>query len=292
MIYGFLNINKPKGITSFKALIDLRKVLQTTKIGHIGTLDPLATGVLVVAVGEALKLIEFTNNFDKEYEAEITLGKTSTTYDAEGVIIKTSDKKPTVKEIKECIEYFKGEILQIPPIFSAVKVKGKRAYELARKGTEVTLEPRKITIKEIKIISFKYPVIKLKINCSKGTYIRSLAHDIGEKLNTGAYLSALKRTKVDNFSIKNSIDLNKLNNKNVNKYIIPVEKILKMFPNITLNDTEYKKLNFGQTILREDVKDGIDIFAGIFKNNLVGIIERVNGTTKNIFKYRKKLNIE
>jgi tRNA pseudouridine55 synthase len=292
MIYGFLNINKPKGITSFKALIDLRKVLQTTKIGHIGTLDPLATGVLVVAVGEALKLIEFTNNFDKEYEAEITLGKTSTTYDAEGVIIKTSDKKPTVKEIKECIEYFKGEILQIPPIFSAIKIKGKRAYELARKGTQVTLEPRKIIIKEIKIVSFKYPKIKLRIFCSKGTYIRSLAHDIGEKLNTGAYLSALKRTKVDNFSIKNSIDLNKLNNKNVNKYIIPVEKILKMFPNITLNDTEYKKLNFGQTILREDVKDGIDIFAGFFKNTFVGIIERVNGKQNNIFKYRKKFNIE
>ena len=292
MIYGFLNINKPKGITSFKVIIDLRKILQTTKIGHAGTLDPLATGVLVVGVGEALKLLEFTNNYEKEYEARITLGKTSSTYDGEGTIVKTSNKKPALKELKECIETFKGEIDQIPPIFSAVKIKGKKAYELARKGKEVNLEPRKITIKQIKIVSYKYPEMKLKISCSKGTYIRSLAHDIGIKLNTGAYLSSLKRTKVDKFTIKNSVDLKNLNKKNIRKYIIPVEKVIKMFPRIILNDIEYRKLNFGQTILRDDVKDGIDIFAGFFKNSLVGILERVKGSSEKLLKYYKKLNIE
>jgi len=292
MIYGFLNIDKPKGFTSFDVVAKLRKIFDIKKIGHLGTLDPLATGVLVVAIGEATKLIEFINNSEKTYETEITLGETSNTYDAEGEIKKASNKKPTLKALKEALNKFKGEILQIPPIHSAIKIKGKKAYQLARKGKKVELKARKVNIFLIKLMDFDYPKVKILVHCSAGTYIRSIANDLGVELNTGAYLSGLKRTEVGDFKIKNSINISNISKSNYKKFIIPVEKNIKSFPGIILNDIEYRKLDFGQMILREDVKDGIDIFAGFFKNRFAGILERVRTGKEKLLKFRKKLNLE
>jgi len=291
MVNGFLNINKPKGITSFDVIRRIRRIKFGEKVGHLGTLDPLATGVLVLVFGEATKLIEFISNEDKEYEAEITLGAVSDTYDAEGEIIKVSDKEPTKKQLSTTLKKFTGEIFQIPPKFSAVKIKGKKAYELARKGAPVKLEKRKIKIYSIKIIKFDYPKLKIKVICSCGTYIRSLAYDIGEELKTGAFLSGLIRTRAGVFFIKNSLNLDNLTEKKLEQSVVPVEKIIKLFPKIILNSIEYKKLNFGQTILRPNLRDGIDLFRGFYKNALVGILERKEKRQKYL-KYYKKLNID
>ncbi|HRY59887.1 MAG TPA: tRNA pseudouridine(55) synthase TruB [Patescibacteria group bacterium] len=218
---GFIVINKPKGITSFGVVAKLRKVTGIKKVGHCGTLDPLATGVLICAVGRsATKKISTLINSDKQYIADIELGKTSNTYDMEGDIKKKNIKKiPTRFELKNILKFFTGEIFQTPPIFSAKKIEGRRAYELARKGVDVKMKKNKVNIYKINLISYKFPHIKLKINCGSGTYIRSLTHDIGKKLKTGAVLMDLKRTMVGNFTLENAFNLDELNEKNIFKNI-------------------------------------------------------------------------
>ncbi|MBN1494545.1 tRNA pseudouridine(55) synthase TruB [Candidatus Peregrinibacteria bacterium] len=296
MLNGFLNINKPKGITSFDVIRMVRRIKFGEKIGHTGTLDPLASGVLVLVFGEATKLIEFIVKADKEYEAQITLGAASVTYDAEGEIKKISEKRPLKREVEDGLRVFKGDIFQTPPKFSAIKVKGKKAYELARKGIEVNLKKRKIHIYSIKILKYEYPNLKIKVMCSSGTYIRSLAHEIGLKLQTGAYLSGLKRTRSGGFLIKNAVSPEDLNTQNLKQKLEPVEKYVKLFPKIILNSIEYKKLNFGQTISRPKLKEGIDLFMGFYKNSLAGILEKVKDSgskdSQNLLKYYKKLNID
>jgi tRNA pseudouridine55 synthase len=206
-------INKPKGISSFQAIRIIRSALKIKKIGHAGTLDPLASGILVILVGKATKRQQEFLKQEKEYIAEICLGATSRTDDAEGPIIQctsSQDVQLNIGEVKTVINNFIGEIEQIPPIYSAVKISGRRAYKLARAGKSPELKPKKINIKEIKIIKYKWPVLEIKVVCSSGTYIRSLARDIGEKLSVGGYLQNLVRTRSGEFNIKNSISLENL----------------------------------------------------------------------------------
>ena len=213
---GLLVISKPKGWTSFDVVAKIRNKLKVKKIGHTGTLDPMATGVLVLCLGKATKKAQEIAGTDKEYIAEITLGATSTTDDTEGEIICDSrfmnheSKIITKTSIEKVLEKFQGTIEQIPPDFSAKKIKGQRAYKLARKGKEVELKPVKVTIHELKIIDYKWPVIDVRALCSKGTYIRSLARDIGKELGTGGYLSKLKRTKVGQYSIDQAIEVSQV----------------------------------------------------------------------------------
>ncbi len=206
-------IYKNKGPTSHDIINQLRKITGIKKIGHAGTLDPLASGVLVVGIGrDGTKQLGKLSESDKEYIAMIKLGEVSETDDAEGKKIVTSNKRHvTRKEINQILKQFIGDIKQIPPIYSSVKIKGKPAHRRVRKGEKVTLGGRDVEIKSIKIINYKYPYLKIKVVCGSGTYIRSLARDIGQSLKTGAYLSDLERTRVGEFSKEKSFDLNKFN---------------------------------------------------------------------------------
>ncbi|MFC1600007.1 tRNA pseudouridine(55) synthase TruB [Patescibacteria group bacterium] len=288
MKYGFLNIYKPKGITSFDVIFKLRKILQIKKMGHTGTLDPMAEGVLIVALSEATKIIEFMMQHDKAYSAEIILGSESTTYDAEGELKKVGSQKPDFDEVQAVIESFEGEVDQVPPIYSALKINGKKAYELAREGKKVEMKSRKVTIHDIVLIDYKYPNLTIDVECSSGTYIRSLAHDIGKKLETGAYLNALKRTKVGHFLVEDSVKLEDLEEDGLDKHLIPIEALSINFPSLEISRNELNKLNLGQFIEREDIKE--ENVCAFHEKKLVGILEKVKDTDKPLYKYKKKIN--
>jgi len=219
---GFILINKPAGPTSFNIISRLRRITGIKKIGHAGTLDPFANGLLICAIGrEATREIDKFVKLPKEYIADVFLGKRTDTMDTEGKIISEySGKKITKKKIVEVIKKFIGKQEQIPPMFSAKKVNGKKLYELARKGIEIEREPSKIEIFKIKILKYSWPKLKLKIKCSSGTYIRSLADDIGTKLGCGAYLTNLKRTEIGKLKLKKATSLEKLTVKNWNDFLI------------------------------------------------------------------------
>ena len=208
---GIFAVNKPIGMTSHDVVNLVRKKTGIKRVGHGGTLDPLATGVLVIAVGRenTKKLNEYVKG-EKEYVAEIKLGFNSATDDEEGEkTLRQAQGKPnpTEKLIKQTLKKFVGKIQQTPPLYSAIKIAGKEAYKYARKGKTVELKPREVEIKKIELLSYKYPILKLKIVCGPGVYIRSLARDIGEKLKTGAYMSGLTRTRVAEFTLENALQL-------------------------------------------------------------------------------------
>ncbi len=205
-------IDKPAEMSSFGVVARVRRKLRDregkkVKVGHTGTLDPFATGLLIILAGRATKKSDEFLKKDKEYEATVCLGKTSTTGDIEGEITDVSDKIPTLDAVKTACEKFVGEINQTVPVFSAVKINGERAYKLARKGKEVEMPTRKVTIFSIDILDYTYPKLKIRTHVSSGTYIRTLGEDIGKELGTGAYLTALRRTKIADFDVKNAIKL-------------------------------------------------------------------------------------
>ncbi len=208
-----LLIDKPKGWTSFDVVAKVRGILHEKKVGHAGTLDPNATGLLIVATGADTKKIgELTKNTTKTYEAEIVLGKISSTDDVDGELTQFAQQivEPQEQEVKQILKNFEGEQMQMPPKYSAIRVNGKKAYELARQGGDVKLEPRKVTIYSIKLQDYKYPVLKITCEVSAGTYIRSIARDLGEKLKTGAYLNELRRTQIGQYSAQKAISLQEL----------------------------------------------------------------------------------
>lgn len=206
-------IDKPEGITSFGVVARVRRVLsekagKKAKVGHTGTLDPFATGLLILLAGKATKRSNEFLKLDKEYVAEIRLGETSTTGDPEGEIQKSySGEAPDFEEVKKVVQSFVGEIWQKVPAFSAVKVEGRRAYEMARKGLPVETPTRKVNIYNIEILEYRWPVLKIRTEVSSGTYIRTLGEDIGKKLGTGAYLTALRRTRIDKYTVDEGISL-------------------------------------------------------------------------------------
>ena len=201
-MFGFLNIYKPKGMTSHDVVAMLRKITKIKQIGHTGTLDPFAEGVLPVCIGKATRLIEYLED-DKEYLATVQFGKNTTTYDIEGEVTECFENKITQNDLELALDSFRGEIEQLPPIYSAIKVNGKKLYEYARKGETVEIKPRKVTISKLELKCFDYEkqTAELLIACSKGTYIRSIAYDLGQKLKCGGYLTKLIRTKAGNFTL-------------------------------------------------------------------------------------------
>ena len=226
----FLLINKPKDWTSHDVVAYIRNAARRhyndkkIKVGHSGTLDPFATGLLLIGLGrDATKQLDKFKNLPKTYIAEITLGVVSDTYDSTGKITATIDTlplKPNKKDIKKVLKQFIGQQEQIPPMYSAKKVKGKKLYELARRGIEVKREPHKIEIYKIKLLEYNYPRLKIEVKCSVGTYIRALAHDIGQGVGTGAYCSELTRTKIGHFNLKKAflprdVNLSKLIDKSL-----------------------------------------------------------------------------
>ena len=210
----FLLIDKPKGITSHDVVDKIREITGERRVGHAGTLDPNATGLLIVGVGkEATKRLgKLAKDTKKTYEAEIYLGEERDTDDREGVVVKKAKGvlPPADIEIRLILATFFGSQEQIPPTFSAIKIKGKKAYELAREKKKVDLKPRRITVHSIKLVSYKYPVLKIKTTVSSGTYIRALARDIGKGLGMGAYLKNLRRTKIGEFDLKEAVNLKDL----------------------------------------------------------------------------------
>ncbi|MBU3170001.1 tRNA pseudouridine(55) synthase TruB [Clostridium estertheticum] len=239
---GILNVFKPTGITSFDVVRLIRKISKVKKVGHAGTLDPEASGVLPVCIGKATKAIDYIMGDFKIYETELKLGVITDTYDREGKILKESEVNSGVDEITLAIKSFIGEIKQVPPMYSALKVNGKKLYELARAGIEIEREARSITIYDINITDIKLPYIKFTVKCSKGTYIRSLCYDIGEKLKCGGMMWNLQRTATGQFHIDNAININELNEENINKYIMPIETIFSANARITIEDRFIKFL--------------------------------------------------
>jgi tRNA pseudouridine55 synthase len=213
---GILLIDKPSGWTSFDVVAKIRGIIKREtgqkkpKIGHTGTLDPLATGLMIVVLGTYTKRAEEFSKLDKTYEVTMRLGLTSTTADDEGEKSSVSDHVPAHEEIEGALKQFVGEIMQTPPAFSAMKVNGQRAYKLARAGKEVKLEPRQVTIYSLELDDYTYPEVKCTARVSSGTYIRSLTEDIGQKLSTGAYMSALRRTRVGTFLVQNAVGVDDL----------------------------------------------------------------------------------
>lgn len=207
---AILLIDKPKDWTSFDVVGKIRSVLRRSagkkvKVGHAGTLDPAATGLLIVLIGSATKKQDTFMKLDKTYEVELKLGQVSTTADSEGEISTVSSEKPTMARVTEVLATFNGELEQVPPAFSAIKVNGQRAYKLARAGKEVALKPRRVRIYNMNDTQYDYPFIRFEVRVSSGTYIRSLAQDIGQALGTGAYMSGLRRTSVGTYRIDEAI---------------------------------------------------------------------------------------
>ena len=239
---GVLNIFKPKGMSSFDAVRVVKKVARTGKVGHTGTLDPEATGVLPICIGRATKIIDYSMDSEKVYEVTLKLGIRTTTYDLEGEVLEERDPSHlTEEEILNSINSFKGEYSQIPPMYSALKQNGVRLYELARKGIEVERKGRLINIHNLEDIKINNPYISMKVTCSKGTYIRSLCYDIGEKLGVFATMTQLNRAKTSVFSQEKSININELTKENINDYILSMEEALEKYDKIVVNK-KYVKL--------------------------------------------------
>lgn len=222
---GYILVDKPKGVSSFGVVAKVRGCIkaltgQKVKVGHIGTLDPMATGLLVLVVGKYTKKVPELIGHNKTYNVEVTLGQTSTTGDIEGGIADISSVEPTKEQLLSVLNKFVGPQMQTPPAFSAIKVNGQRAYDLARKGKEVKIEPRSITIYSLDLKDYKYPVVKFTCIVSSGTYIRSLAQDIGDMLGIGAYMSNLRRTVIDTFNIKNSTKLDEITPQNITQLVM------------------------------------------------------------------------
>ena len=273
-MFGVINIYKPKGMTSHDVVGVLRKKLNIKQVGHTGTLDPFAEGVLPICVGKATRLIEYFED-DKEYLATVQFGSQTTTYDLEGNITQTSSIKITQTNLEKALEIFQGEILQTPPIYSAIKVNGKKLYEYAREGKDVKIEPRKVTIYKIELKSFDEikQQAEISIKCSKGTYIRSIANDLGVNLGCFGHLVKLIRTQAGKFLVKNSIQLDDLDIKN--KIQSPLEVL--SLPQINVNDIMHERISHGMSIKTNTDKIKIGDFLILIYNNNIDAIGVFDG---------------
>lgn len=273
-MFGVINIYKPKGMTSHDVVGVLRKKLNIKQVGHTGTLDPFAEGVLPICVGKATRLIEYFED-DKEYLATVQFGAQTTTYDLEGNITQTSSIKITQTNLEKALEIFQGEILQTPPIYSAIKVNGKKLYEYAREGKDVKIEPRKVTIYKIELKSFDEikQQAEISIKCSKGTYIRSIANDIGVNLGCFGHLVKLIRTQSGKFLVENSVQLDDLDIKN--KIQSPLEVL--SLPQINVNDIMHERISHGMSIKTNTDKIKIGDFLILIYNNNIDAIGVFDG---------------
>lgn len=281
-LFGFLNIYKPVGMTSHDVVSVLRRVTKIKQIGHTGTLDPFAEGVLPICIGKATRLIEYLQD-DKEYLATVQFGAATNTFDLDGEKVFTSDKKVSRDDIKESLKSFEGEISQLPPIFSAIKVKGKKLYEYARKGEEVEIQPRKVVIENVELKNFDEELQQAQIllKCSKGTYIRSIANDLGKNLGCGGYLIKLIRTQAGKFRVENSVQLDGID---VESNLINPLDILNL-PKIAVDNDDLARIKNGMPIYK--TCDKIGNFVSLIYNDVeicaVGIADGEKIKLKKVF---------
>lgn len=281
---GVINIFKNSKMTSFDVVRKVKKIAHEKKVGHTGTLDPEAVGVLPVCLGKATKIIDYIMKAPKTYKVTFKLGLKTTTYDLEGDIVDKKDIS-NIKEddILKVINSFVGTYNQIPPMYSAIKKNGIRLYELARQGIEIEREGRNITIYEIKDINIKLPEITMTVTCSKGTYIRSLCYDIGEKLKVYGTMVNLRRIATSTFKEEDSINIDDLTEENIKDYLIPIEKALDSYPKVRINN-KFKNLLingakvYDKRLLKENIENNIlyrvydeeDLFIGLGKKDEEG----------------------
>lgn len=287
-LFGFLNINKPKGMTSHDVVAVLRRALKIKQIGHTGTLDPMAEGVLPVAVGKASRLIEFLLE-NKGYIADLEFGKVSDTFDTEGAVKVYSDKKVTKEDLENALTHFRGQIEQIPPAHSAVHYKGKRLYELARQGIiPDDIPKRTVFVTKLEILDFneEKQMAKMNIECSKGTYIRSIVNDLGLTLGSGAVMTGLIRTKSGMFELNDSVPLDAITDSAEGiKYLINPVKVLS-YKCYELSEFEFQKIKHGQSLEVKDFEDN-DYICLIYQNELCALSQKKEKTnvlvTKKVF---------
>ena len=252
-ISGVLVVDKPVGLTSHDVVQVVRKGTNIRRAGHTGTLDPRASGVLVILIGPAVRLSEYVSASDKRYQAILRLGATTDTYDAEGKITSSRPVEHiTEAQFEEALLKFVGKIEQVPPPYSAVKVKGRKAYEMARQGEEVDLAPRTITVYSLELLEWAPPEAVIDVYCSSGTYVRSLAHDLGETLGCGAHLVGLRRTKSGRFTLRDAVPLRKLKDAFEDgtwyQYLIPAAEALSDWPAVELTEEEIDSIRHGHRI--------------------------------------------
>ncbi|MGN0388555.1 MAG: tRNA pseudouridine(55) synthase TruB [Suilimivivens sp.] len=257
MYHGMINVYKEKGFTSHDVVAKLRGICKQKKIGHTGTLDPDAVGVLPVCLGCATRLCDMLTDKDKEYVAVLRLGITTDTQDATGKVLAEKEVSVSEEEVRAVIASFEGEQLQIPPMYSALKVNGKKLYELAREGKEIERKARPIVVHEIEILSENMPEFTIRVKCSKGTYIRAICHDIGQKLSCGGVMVSLKRTKVGNFGIEDAYTLSQIEDMakegKLCEILLPVEKVFEKLPEIRVKETAMKALLNGNQLKKEEI---------------------------------------
>ena len=255
MYHGVINIYKEKGYTSHDVVAKLRKILHMKKIGHTGTLDPNAQGVLPVCLGAATRLCEMLTEKEKVYETVLLLGKETDTQDIDGAILSEHEVTVSEKQAEEAVLSFAGEYWQIPPMYSALKVNGKKLYELAREGKEVERKARLVKIYEITILEMQLPRIRMRVRCSKGTYIRTLCYDIGEKLGCKGCMEELIRTQVSGFSINTALTLQRVEEEvaagKIEEFILPIDQILGIYPALTVQKPYSKLLYNGNPLMPE-----------------------------------------
>lgn len=267
MIHGVININKEKGYTSHDVVAKLRGIVGQKKIGHTGTLDPDATGVLPVCLGKATKLCDMLTDKSKTYETIMLLGKTTDTQDISGSVLSESSVENIDEDaVKKCIGEFVGDYLQVPPMYSALKVNGKKLYELARQGIEVERKARPVVIHEIKILEIALPRVRMEVSCSKGTYIRTLCHDIGLKLGCGACMEELIRTKVSCFEISDSLTLGQVQElkeaDKIEEILVPIDAMFSEYEAVTLKKEFASFAYNGNLFLPKHIHEKLELVDG------------------------------
>lgn len=277
-VSGVLVVDKPVGMTSHDVVQFIRNGTRINRAGHTGTLDPRASGVLVVLVGPAVRLSEFVSATDKRYQAVLKFGQTTSTFDSEGEITSRRPVDISYEELEEALAGFVGEVEQIPPVYSALKVMGKRAYEFARQGKEIEMEPRLITVHNLELLDWDPPEAVIDIQCSSGTYVRSLASDLGEVLESGATLVGLRRTKNGQFGLRDAVSLRRLEEAFQNgdwyKYLIPAAEALSDWHTIFLDVPQIDEVTHGHRIPAEpDLEPGMMARAVSEDGELIALVE-------------------
>lgn len=272
---GFINLNKQPGQTSRDGVNAIQRLVRPAKIGHCGTLDPLATGVLVVCVGPSTRLTNLVQEASKTYVGDFRLGFSSDTEDIDGQVEALTDAPPvTAAQIESVLHEFVGDIEQMPPKFSALKVNGKRAYDLARQGKDVKLKARQIQVHSIRLTAFEYPNFQLEIECGTGTYVRSLGRDIGARVGSAAIMTALQRTSVGPFLIHEAIDVTELDAQNISQHLLPVDHCLQDLERVVLNDAHARGLIDAQPVHLPTYADSERVVAVDKHNRVLAVLHR------------------
>jgi tRNA pseudouridine55 synthase len=273
--HGLLNLYKPAGLTSRDVVDRVQRLVRPAKAGHAGTLDPIATGVLVVCVGNGTRLIEYVQQAAKRYRGTFQLGVSSPTEDIEGELTALdSPPQPTLEAVTAAAERFVGPIMQRPPAFSALKVDGKRAYALARRGQEFELQPRPVTIHALDVVAYDYPLLTLDISCGAGTYVRSLGRDLAEALGTSAVMTGLERTAIGPFTSETACPIDRLSRDTLQQWLQPLVQAVAHLPRIVLDEADVFRISRGLSLVRTDAPAGDELAACDAAGQLLAILGR------------------